>query len=119
VRRGSTSAPACDLDPEERAVNPSPETTRYLVYAGVIVAGTLLAVADWRWIKRPVFGALLVVGIVGGIIVTNASPFSFGTGSYYMDGVIISAASALALAGYGLVSVGLFACRRIGGHFLK
>jgi hypothetical protein len=34
--------------------------TRYFVWAAVVVAGALLAVADWRWIKRPVFGALSV-----------------------------------------------------------
>jgi hypothetical protein len=71
---------------------------------------------DWRWIKRPVCGVLLVAGIVGGIIVTNVSPFTFGTGSYYMEGVLISAGSALALAGYVLAAIGQFASRRIRGH---
>jgi hypothetical protein len=69
---------------------------RYFVWAAVVVAGALLAVADWRWIKRPVFGALLVAGVLGGAIVINVSPFTFGTGGYYMEGVIISAGSALA-----------------------
>jgi hypothetical protein len=89
--------------------------TRYLIWAAVVVAGALLAVVDWRWIKRPICGALLVIGIVGGIIVTNVSPFTFGTGSYYMEGVLISAGSALALVGYVLAAVGQFACRRIRG----
>ena len=89
---------------------------RYLVWAAVVVAGALLAVVDWRWIKRPVCGALLVAGVVGGIIITNVSPFSFGTGGYYMEGVLISAGSALALVGYVLAAVGQFACRRISGH---
>lgn len=80
------------------------------------MAGGVLAVVDWRWIRRPVCGALLVIGIVGGIIVTNVSPFTFGTGSYYMEGVLIAAGSALALAGYVLASIGQFARRRIRGH---
>ena len=80
------------------------------------MAGGMLAIVDWRWIKRPVCGALLVIGIVGGIIVTNVSPFTFGTGSYYMEGVLIAAGSALALAGYVLAAVGQFARRRIHRH---
>jgi hypothetical protein len=92
------------------------DMTRYFVWAGVVVAGALFAVADWRWIKRPVFGALLVAGVLGGTIVINVSPFTFGTGGYYMEGVIISAGSALALVGYVFAIAGQFACRRIGGH---
>jgi hypothetical protein len=90
--------------------------TRYLVWAAVVVAGALLAVVDWRWIKRPVFRALLVAGVLGGAIVINVSPFTFGTGGYYMEGVIISAGSALALVGYVCTIVGQFAYRRIRGH---
>jgi hypothetical protein len=50
----------------------------------------------------------------------TVSPFSFCCGSYYMDGVLISGASALALTGY--VPVYVFAIawqfvrRRWGGH---
>ena len=80
------------------------------------MTGAALAIVDWRWIKRPACGALLVIGIVGGIIVTNASPFTFGTGSYYMEGVLISAGSALALVGYVLAAIGHFVCRRIRRH---
>ena len=90
--------------------------TRYLVWAAVVMAGGLLALADWRWIKRPVCGAFLVTGVGGGVIVTNVSPFTFGTGSYYIEGVLISAGSALALVGYILAAVGQFAYRRIRGH---
>lgn len=80
------------------------------------MAGAVLTVVDWRWIRRPVCGALLIAGIIGGIIVTNVSPFTFGTGSYYMEGVLISAGSALALVGYVLAAVGQFVCRRIRRH---
>jgi hypothetical protein len=94
----------------------SHDLTRYFVWAAVVVAGALLAAVDWRWIKRPVCGALLVAGVGGGIIVTNVSPFTFGTGSYYMEGVLIAAGSALALVGYVVAALGQFACRRIRGH---
>ena len=89
---------------------------RYFVWAAVVIAGAVLAVVDWRWIKRPVCGALLVTGGVGGIIVTKESPFTFGTGSYYMGGVLISAGSALALVGYVFAAIGQFVRRRISGH---
>ncbi len=85
-------------------------------WAAVVAAGALFAVVDWRWIKRPFFGALLVAGIGGGIIVVNVSPFSFGTGGYYMEGVLLSALSALALAGYVFAIVAQFIWRRIGGR---
>jgi hypothetical protein len=74
----------------------SPDTTRYFVWACVVVAGALLAIADWRWIKRPVFGLLLAAGGIGGIVVTKLSPFDFATGGYFMEGVLISGGSALA-----------------------
>lgn len=90
--------------------------TRYFVWAGVVVAGALLAVIDWRWIGRPVLGALLVAGVAGGIVVTNGSPFTFAGGDYYMEGVIVSAGSALALVGYIFAVFGRFAWRRIGSH---
>jgi hypothetical protein len=81
-----------------------------------IAIGSLLAVLDRRWIGRPVFGMLLVTAAVGGLIITRVSPFSFGTGSYYMDGVILSAGSALALIGYFFGIVCQFVRRRSGGH---
>jgi hypothetical protein len=96
--------------------NLSEDMTRYFVWAAIVVAGAVLAVVDWRWIKRPVCGALLVGAVGGGIIVTNVSPFTFGTGGHYMEGVLISAGSALALVGYVLAAVGQFAWRRISGH---
>jgi hypothetical protein len=90
--------------------------TRYLVWVGAVVAGTVLAFIDWRWIRRPVFASFLVAGVVGGVIITKVSPFTFAGGDYYMDGVIVAAGSALALFGYVLAVAGRFACRRIGGH---
>jgi hypothetical protein len=92
-----------------------PYLTRYLVWAGTVAAGALLAVLD-RWIRRPLFGALLVAGVGGGLIITTVSPFSFGGGDHYMQGVIISAGSALALVGYVLEIVWHFARRRFGGR---
>ena len=92
----------------------SSDMTRYLVWAGVVVAGTLLAIVDWRWIKRPVFGLLLVAAVIGGIVLTKVSPFDFATGGYFMEGVLMSAGSALALVGYVSATIAQFVCRRIG-----
>jgi hypothetical protein len=91
------------------------DMTRYFVWACVIMAGALCAIADWRWIKRPVFGLVLVAGMIGGIVVTKVSPFDFATGGYFMEGVLISGGSALALVGYVFATIAQFACRRIGG----
>jgi hypothetical protein len=38
----------------------SPDLTRYVVRAGIVAIGTLLAVLDRRWIGRRVFAVLLV-----------------------------------------------------------
>ena len=94
----------------------SPDLTRYLVWAGVIAIGAVLAILDRRWTRWPLFGVLLVTGVVGGLIITEVSPFSFGGGSYYMQGVLISAGSALALVGYVFAMVFQFALRLLGGH---
>jgi len=76
------------------------DLTRYLVWAVVVIVGALLAIVDWRKIRLPVFGALLLVMIAGGFLITTYSPFNFGDGGYYMEGVLLSAGSALAFAGY-------------------
>lgn len=78
----------------------SADLTRYFMWAGIVVAGALLAVVDRRQLKFPVLGVLLAAGIVAGFVIEQLSPFSFGAGSYYMDGVLLSAGSALALIGY-------------------
>ena len=94
----------------------SPDLTHYLTWATVVVFGALLAVVDWRQIRRPVFGVLLGIGVAAGFIIEQVSPFSFGGGSHYMEGVLVSAGSALALIGYVFAAVWQFVCRRIGGH---
>jgi hypothetical protein len=88
------------------------DLSRYVVWAGVVVVGAILAVVDRRWVSFPLFGLLLVAGVGGGLIITRVSPFSFGGGSYYMEGVIISGGSALALAGYVFGFGCQLACRR-------
>ncbi|MDR3467397.1 MAG: hypothetical protein P4M07_15810 [Xanthobacteraceae bacterium] len=92
-------------------MNPPVDITRYFVWAAVVMVGAVLAMVDWRWIRRPALGLLLLAGVVGGAVLTYLSPFDFVTGGYYMVGVIISAGSALALAGYGVVVIGWFAAR--------
>jgi len=52
-------------------MNLSADMTRYLVWAGVVAAGALLAVVDWRWIRRPIFGVLLAAGVAGGLMATK------------------------------------------------
>jgi hypothetical protein len=91
-----------------------PDLTRYFMWAGVVVFGALLAVVDRRQIRRPVFGLVLVIGVVAGFIVEQASPFSFGGESHYMEGVLVSAGSALALIGYVFAVVWQWLWRRIG-----
>jgi hypothetical protein len=97
----------------------SPDVTRYAVWAGVVAIGALLAILDWRWIGRPLFGALLAAGVAGGIVMTKVSPFDFSSGGYFMEGVLLSAGSALALVGYVLAAIWQFArqwLRRHGGR---
>jgi hypothetical protein len=84
---------------------------RYVVWGGVMAVGALLAVLDWRWIGRPLFAVLLVAGVIGGLIITKVSPFTFAGGDHYMEGLILSAGSALALAGYALAVVWLLVRR--------
>jgi hypothetical protein len=95
------------------------DLTRYFMWAGIVVVGAVLAVADRRKIRHPVFGIFLVAGVVAGFVIEQISPFSFGVGSYYMDGVLVSAGSALALIGYVIAVVGQLACRSIGGRLLS
>jgi hypothetical protein len=84
---------------------------RYVVWGGVMAVGALLAVLDWRWIGLPLFAVLLVAGVIGGLIITKVSPFTFAGGDHYMEGLILSAGSALALAGYALAVVWLLVRR--------
>ncbi len=73
---------------------------RYLVWAGVVAVGAILGVVDLRRTGRPLFGVLLAAGVIGGLVITKISPFTFAGGDHYMEGVLLSAGSALALAGY-------------------
>jgi hypothetical protein len=94
----------------------SPDLTRYLTWAAVVVFGALLAVIDRRQIRRPVLGLLLVTGVVAGFVVEQLSSFSFGVESYYMEGVLVSAGSALALIGYVFALFWQFVWRSVGGR---
>ena len=94
----------------------SPDMTRYFMWAGVVVFGALLAVVDRRQIRRPVLGLLLVFGVVAGFIIEQVSPFSFGVESHYMEGVLVSAGSALALIGYVFAVIWQFVSQSIGGR---
>jgi hypothetical protein len=86
------------------------------VWAAVVAIGALLSVVDRRWIRWPVLGMLLAAGVVGGLVVTRISPFTFSGGDHFMEGVILSAGSALALAGYLLATLWQLARRHLGGR---
>jgi hypothetical protein len=90
------------------------ELPPYLVYALLALLGAGLAALDRRWTGWPVCGALAAAGVLGGYALTRASPFTFAGGDYYMEGVILAFASALALGGYVLSSALHFAIRRVG-----
>jgi hypothetical protein len=94
----------------------SAELTRCLVWTGVVAAGALLALVDRRWIGWPVSGVLLVAGVGAGFVIEEVSPFSFGAGSHFMEGVLLSAGSALGLIGYLAAATWQFVRRRIGGQ---
>lgn len=85
----------------------SPDMFRYLVWGAAVVVGMVLAFVDRRVLKRWLLVWLLPAGIAGGLLLTNLSPFSFGATNYYMEGIIVAAGSALALAGYVIAAAGL------------
>jgi hypothetical protein len=87
--------------------------TRYVVWAAVVVAGVFLGVCDWRWIRRPLFGVLLIAVVCGGLITMQVSPFNFGDGGYALQGLLAAAAAGLALIGYVLAAALQFAVRSI------
>ena len=86
----------------------------YLFWTVVFVSGAVFRLVDRNWIKRPVLGLLMLAGIPAGAILTEVSPFNFADGGLYMQGVLLSVASGLALIGYVLAWVGDFARRRLG-----
>jgi len=87
--------------------------TFYLFWTVVFLSGAVFRLVDRNWIKRPVLGLLMLAGIPTGAILTEVSPFNFADGGLYMQGVLLSAASALALVGYVLAWVADVARRRL------
>ena len=92
------------------------DLTPYVHWTAIVVIGALLVTVDRRWIGWPLLGGLLVAGVFTGFIITRVSPFSFGGGGHYMEGVLIFSGSALALAGYAFAAILGFAHRRWGGR---
>jgi hypothetical protein len=76
------------------------DLTRYLIWSSVVVAGMAMAYIDRRLIGRKILAALLLLAVAGGLLITQFNPFSFGSSSHYMEGVIVSGGAALALTGY-------------------
>lgn len=89
------------------------EFTRYTQWALAVLAGVPLAFVDWRLIKRPIFGVVLVLGIAAGAAVTFFSPFNFADGGYYMEGILVSAGSALVFIGYVPASLAIFLWQKL------
>jgi hypothetical protein len=87
----------------------SADLMRYLIWGGIVAIGALLGIVDLRWTRRLLFGVLLAAGIIGGLIITHVSPFTFAGGDHYMEGVLLFAGSALALVGYAAALIGQFA----------
>lgn len=83
------------------------------LYLSAILGGALLGVLDRCLLRKWLIGGLLVAGIIGGMLVTVFSPFKFGGTSYYMEGVVLAAGSALALCGYAVVALLLYAWQRM------
>ena len=87
--------------------------TRYVVWAAVVVAGVFLGVCDWRWIRRPLFGVLLIAVVCGGLITMQVSPFNFADGGYALQGLLAAGAAGLGLIGYVAAIVVQFAARYV------
>jgi hypothetical protein len=85
--------------------------TRYVVWITVVLVGVLLGICDWRWIRRPWLGVLLVAILCGGLITMQVSPFNFADGGYALQGLLAAGAAGLALIGYVATALVQFAIR--------
>ena len=88
---------------------------RYWPYGVALLAGVLFAVIDRRLIGRYVLAVLLVIAAAGGQLTMYFSPFTFGGGDHYMQGLIASLFALAGLAGYALAVVATWACGRMCG----
>ena len=87
--------------------------TRYLIWAAVVIIGAVLAVCDWRWLRRPWFGVLLLAILFGGLVTMQVSPFNFSDGGYALQGLLAAGGAGLALIGYVAASIVQFALRYV------
>ena len=86
-------------------MNLSADMVRYFEWAAVVIAGALFAVSRMAMDQASHSRSAFAAGVGRRHrIVTQVSPFTFGTGGYYMEGVLVAAGSALALTGYVFVS---------------
>jgi hypothetical protein len=86
--------------------------TFYLFWTAVLGSGAAFRRIDRRWIRRPALGVLTLAGIPAGAIMTQLSPFNFVDGGLYMQGILLSVGSGLALIGYVLAWLAGLAWRR-------
>jgi len=81
----------------------------------MVVLGAALAIIDRRVLGRWILACVLLAGVAAGMLITVASPFRFGGTSYYMEGVILSGGSILALIGYAVALLTFLGFRHFGG----
>ncbi len=72
----------------------------YVIWATVIALGVGLRVLELKRTSKPVAALALIAGAVVGFAMMKLRPFNFADGGLYMEGLLLSAACALALAGY-------------------
>lgn len=78
----------------------------YVFWSAATSSGFVLEYIDRRWIKRPICGASLLLGIAGGYITSRRSPFTFAGGDYDLMGLLLALACAVSLSGYLLSYAG-------------
>jgi hypothetical protein len=94
----------------------TPTIMRYIIWTAPVIAGAVLGMCDWRWIRRPWLGVLLVGVLCGGLITMQVSPFNFADGGYALQGLLAAGAAGLALVGYVAASIVQFAIQRSRGR---
>ncbi len=89
---------------------------RFSVWGAMIVLGAIVSGVERRIWGHQWLWLLLLLVSAGGYYLTVISPFTFGTGGYYMQGIIICAGAALVLIGYviGAIATTFFRPSRTG-----
>jgi hypothetical protein len=78
-------------------------------YAFALFAGAAFAVIDRRLVGHYVFGVLLVLTTIGGLLGINFSPFTWQGGTAWFVSIMALLLGFSALAGYALAVVFMWA----------